>query len=255
MSWKTMVCKYGDNMNQMFKEKIIAHRGLSVSYPENTLIAFEAAKNAGIEWIETDISMLKDEELIIFHDETLGRTVSGKKNISDCVWAELVNADAGIWKGKKYTGEKLLSLFDALSWAEKNAVTLILEMKCYGARQRRLAEVMANFLNPWQKEHLIISSFDIEFLHHFGKVAPEMRLASIHNNMPEDVEYLTRTLGLEAMHLKSDLVLSKGSVQEFHNQGLDVRAWTVNDLQTASALIAIGVDMVMSDCPQVLLGK
>ena len=66
---------------------------------------------------------------------------------------------------------------------------------------------------------------------------------------------MTRTLGLEAVHLESDLVLSKGSVQEFHDQGLDVRAWTVNELQTASALIAIGVDMVMSDCPQVLLCK
>ena len=242
-------------MNQLLKEQIIAHRGLSVSYPENTLIAFEAAKNAGIEWIETDISMLNDEELVIFHDETLGRTVSGEKNISDCVWAELANADAGIWKGEKYTGEKLLHLFDALTWAEKNDVTLILEMKCYGARQRRLAEVMANFLNPWQKEHLIISSFDIEFLRQFGKVVPKMRLASIHNSMPEDLEYLTGTLGIEAVHLESDFVLSKGSVQEFHNQGLDVRAWTVNDSQTASALIAIGVDMVMSDCPQVLLCK
>ena len=242
-------------MNQLCKEKIIAHRGLSGSYPENTLIAFEAAKNAGVDWIETDISMLKDEELIIFHDETLGRTVSGKKNISDCVWAELVNADAGIWKDKRYTGEKLLSLFDALSWAEKNDVTLILEMKCYGARQGRLAEVVANFLTPWQKHQLIISSFDIEFLYQFGRIAPEMRLASIHKDMPEDVECLTRTLGLEAMHLESDLVLSKGSVQEFHNQGLEVRAWTVNDLQTASALIAIGVDMVMTDCPQALIGK
>ena len=242
-------------MNQLLKEQIIAHRGLSVSYPENTLIAFEAAKNAGIEWIETDISMLKDEELIIFHDETLGRTVSGKKNISDCVWPELVNADAGIWKDKKYTGEKLLNLFDVLSWAEKNDVTLILEMKCYGARQRRLAEVMANFLSPWQTGHLVISSFDIDFLYQFRKVAPEMRLATIHNDMPEDVEYLIKTLGLEAVHLESDLVLSKGCVQEFHNQGLDVRAWTVNDLQTASALIAIGVDMVMTDCPQALLGK
>ena len=146
-------------------------------------------------------------------------------------------------------------MFDALSWAEKNDVTLILEVKCYGARQGRLAEVMANFLTTWQKNQLIISSFDINFLHQFGKIAPEMRLASIHKDMPENVEYLTRTLGLEAMHLESDLVLSKGSVQEFHNQGLVVRAWTVNDLQTASALIAIGVDMVMSDCPQDLIGK
>ena len=242
-------------MTQLFKEQIIAHRGLSDSYPENTLVAFEAAKNAGIDWIETDISMLKDEELIVFHDKTLGRTVSGKKNISDCVWAELANADAGIWKGEKYTGEKLLHLFDALTWAEKNDVTLILEMKCHGARQMRLAEVMASFLSAWQKEQLIISSFDIDFLYQFGKAAPKMRLASIHNSMPEDLEYLTGTLGLEAVHLESDFVLSKGSVQEFHNQGLDVRAWTVNDSQTASALIAIGVDMVMSDCPQVLLCK
>lgn len=242
-------------MSQMSKERIIAHRGLSGSYPENTLIAFEAAKDAGVSWIETDISMLKDEWLIVFHDEALGRTVSGKKNISSCVCADLVNSDVGIWKGDKFKGEKLLSLFGALSWAKKNDVTLILEMKCYGFRQKRLAEVMANFLGPWQKERLIVSSFDIDFLAKFGELAPEVRLASVHDNMPDDLEYLTRTLGIEAVHLDSDLVLSKGSVQEFHDQGLKVCAWTVNDVQTASALLAIGVDMLMSDCPQVLLGK
>ena len=42
-------------------QKIAAHRGLSGQYPENTLLAFEAARQAGIIWIETDVSMLKDE--------------------------------------------------------------------------------------------------------------------------------------------------------------------------------------------------
>ena len=242
-------------MKKLSKEQIIAHRGLSSIYPENTLVSFEAAKNAGITWIETDICMLKDEKLVVFHDEVLGRTVSGEKRVAKCFWADLVNSDAGVWKGKKFRGETVPSLFNALSWANENNVKLILEMKCYGARQKRSAEVLANFLSPWQSESLTVSSFDIDFLRCFRRQAPKMRLASIHRDMPKDIEYLAKTLRLEAVHLDVDFVLSRGSVQEFHDQGLRVRAWTVNDLQTATKLLATGVDMVMSDCPQKLLGK
>ena len=52
-----------------------------------------------------------------------------------------------------------------------------------------------------------------------------------------------------------DLIFKTSCVEEFHNQGLQVRVQTLNDLQTGSALIAIGVDMVKSDYPRALFGK
>ena len=57
--------------------RIEAHRGASSAFPENTMLAFEAAHRAGALSIETDMSLLADGSFAIFHDDRLGRTVSG----------------------------------------------------------------------------------------------------------------------------------------------------------------------------------
>ena len=66
--------------------KVIAHRGMSGKFPENTLLAFDAVRHEGLRWVETDISMLADETLIVFHDEAQGRTVAGDKLVADAKW-------------------------------------------------------------------------------------------------------------------------------------------------------------------------
>ena len=71
-------------------EQICAHRGASGSYPENTRAAFDAAASVGAGWIETDIQCLADGELVIFHDDHLGRTASGSAKVSLLSWPDMV---------------------------------------------------------------------------------------------------------------------------------------------------------------------
>ena len=52
----------------MFLRPVIAHRGFSNNYPENTMIAFEKAIEIGAKCIETDVTILKDGTLVLFHD-------------------------------------------------------------------------------------------------------------------------------------------------------------------------------------------
>ena len=56
---------------------VIAHRGASAYAPENTLSAFAMAEELGADWVEVDVHMTRDEEVIVIHDETLDRTTSG----------------------------------------------------------------------------------------------------------------------------------------------------------------------------------
>ncbi len=58
--------------------KNFAHRGFSGKYPENTMLAFEKAIEAGADGIELDVQLTKDGEVIIIHDETIDRTTDGK---------------------------------------------------------------------------------------------------------------------------------------------------------------------------------
>ena len=106
--------------------KVIAHRGMSGKFPENTLLAFDAVRHEGLRWVETDISMLADETLIVFHDEAQGRTVAGDKLVADAKWEDFKNADAGLWKGIQFSGQKVLRLETLIAWAEVHDMTLSL---------------------------------------------------------------------------------------------------------------------------------
>lgn len=235
------------------QKKIAAHRGLSGRYPENTLLAFEAAKQAGIIWIETDVSMLKDETLILFHDEAQGRTVAGTKAVTQAVWEDFADADAGLWKGQSFAGQRILRLSDFLSWVHDHELCVHLEIKCHGGRQERTAERLATVLDHASTDMIVISSFDLAFLSHLRTVDPQLRLASIHDEWPQNLSYLKDVLAVEAVHLDHHLVSCVSDVAAVHEQGLFLRTWTVNDRRRAEQLLDWGVDMVMSDYPDQLL--
>ena len=230
--------------------KVIAHRGMSGKFPENTILAFDAARHEGIRWIETDISMLADETLIVFHDEAQGRTVAGNKLITDATWKDFENADAGLWKGEQFWGQRVLPLETLISWAEVHDITLILEMKCHGNREYRSAELLSSSLRKRPRADIVVSSFNIDFLVYFRKFAPHIPRASIHNFFPKDIHFLKSKLAVEAVHLDSDLIIAPNDVTVFHQQGIKIRAWTVNDPTRAMDLFDLGVDMVMSDYPE-----
>jgi glycerophosphoryl diester phosphodiesterase len=147
-------------------------------------------------------------------------------------------------------GQKVLRLATLISWAEVYDMTLILEMKCHGDRECRSAELLASSLRKTPKANIIVSSFDIDFLRYFRMSAPHIPLASVHDSFPEDIYFLKTELAIEAVHLDSDLISASTDVTVFHQQGIKIRAWTVNDPNRANDLFDLGVDMVMSDYPE-----
>ena len=76
---------------------IIAHRGAKSFAPENTLIAFQKAKDMGVCFIELDVRLSNDDSLMIIHDEFLNRTTNGEGSIHDWTYEELRTLDAGSW--------------------------------------------------------------------------------------------------------------------------------------------------------------
>lgn len=74
--------------------KVFAHRGFSGAYPENTMLAFRKAIEAGADGIELDIHESSDGKLVIIHDESLIRTTGVDKLVSDLTLKELVRIKA-----------------------------------------------------------------------------------------------------------------------------------------------------------------
>ena len=74
--------------------KVIAHRGYSGRYPENTMLAFEKAVEAGCDAIEMDVQLTKDGEVVVIHDERIDRTTDGTGFVKDYTAGELQRFNA-----------------------------------------------------------------------------------------------------------------------------------------------------------------
>src|SRR5215510_4073745 len=83
---------------------VVAHRGIPVRFPENTMPSFRAAIAGGAEMIEADVQLSRDGVLVMMHDTTVDRTTNGKGPLADLTYEELGALDAGGWFGPAFVG-------------------------------------------------------------------------------------------------------------------------------------------------------
>lgn len=111
---------------------VAAHRGWSERYPENTIEAFKAAIELGVDQLETDVRMSKDGELVIMHDPSVDRTTNGSGDVAQLTLDELKALDAGIKKGAEYAGCRIPTFIEFMELVkELPTMTLDIELKEY----------------------------------------------------------------------------------------------------------------------------
>ncbi len=110
------------------KPGIVAHRGVTLEAPENTIPAIERAIALGISVVEIDPRYTKDGEVILMHDETLSRTTNGSGRVSERTLEEIRRLDAGSFYSQKYAGTRVPTLREVLQLA-KGRIQLYLDMK------------------------------------------------------------------------------------------------------------------------------
>jgi glycerophosphoryl diester phosphodiesterase len=106
--------------------KLQAHRGVSYEYPENTIIAYQAAVDQGYGIIELDPKYTSDGKIVMLHDKSLKRTARDENgeapelNIADITLDEARSYEYGSWKNERFKGEKIPTLSEVLDFAEEN---------------------------------------------------------------------------------------------------------------------------------------
>lgn len=109
---------------------VAAHRGFRTKYPENTMEAFKAAMELGVDQLETDIRITKDGELVLIHDDTLDRTTNGTGRVCDYTLEELKKLDAGSFLDPKFKDCRIPSLIEFMEYVKQfPTITLDLELK------------------------------------------------------------------------------------------------------------------------------
>ena len=228
---------------------IIAHRGASAYEDAHTFAAYDLALYMGADYLELDIQMTKDFQLVILHD---GIPVSGvDKWIHAYTFEELKKLVAEDDNNKN---KSILTLQEVL--ARYPNMPLYLETKHPGnGVEERLIEVLKQTGRLAHPETLIFQSFSLESLIRLNTLAPNV--FSVYLFSSKNTAKLTPEKLHEIPSLIDGIGLSKDSVNESivtaaHALNLMVYVFTVNDSKTMTKLLQYGVDGIFTDAPDVL---
>jgi glycerophosphoryl diester phosphodiesterase len=230
---------------------VIAHRGASADAPENTLPAFELALRQGADMIELDVQRSADGVLVVFHDDTTERWDGRKRLATSCTLAELRALDIG--------GARVATLAEACAFAREHSMQLNVEIKGLG-----IGAEVAQMLRAERIEDLVlISSFEAGALREIAMASPQLPRAYLMGNdtYRPDVRLreawpipALRKHGARAWHPYCQLPLLTQIIPRVRHAGYQVNVWTVDDIAEMRRLIALGVDGIITNRPDVLRG-
>ncbi len=204
--------------------KIIGHRGYSAKFPENTLMAFQGAIDAGADMIEFDVLLSKDHIPVVIHDDTLHRTTNGKGLVASLSLKELKKLDAG-------QGEAIPTLEEVLQLTQ-NKIPLHIEIKSEAVAKNEsggIEELTLELAGKYNIESTcVISSFSTIPLARIRKINPRIAVAHTFDHSLNDMDKNTiEKLKPQAIHLSIHKI--KSSDMDYASvNGLQVSVYTVN---------------------------
>ncbi|MCK2185209.1 glycerophosphodiester phosphodiesterase [Halomonas getboli] len=267
--------------------QIIAHRGASGHAPEHTWPSYEKAREMGADYLELDLHMSADGELMVIHDDTLDRTTDGEGKVKEHSLAELKALDAGSWFNKAhperadeaYEGARMLTLDEVIDRYGSD-VRYYIETKSperYPELQRALVDTLeANGLVA--SGSVVIQSFSQGSLQQIHQLNADIPLVQLVWYSPaEDGSGLTEWTGVTPdpaeisdadfqaiadyavgigpnVVYDSEDVIDAGFVEQAHDNGLLVHAYTINDPEQMQRLLDWGVDGMFTNFPDRLSG-
>lgn len=231
--------------------EIIAHRGSSRLYPENTLAAAKAAWREGADAVEIDVRLTRDARIVLMHDASLLRTGGRDRPVADFTHVELQELDVGSWKGPEHAGERVPLLEELLATVPEGR-KLYVEIKC-GPEIVPPLQALIESSAPGSAK-LVFISFD-QAVCAAVKIAlpahPVLWIVGEPAKAPsgETLVEVCRTSGFDGLDLRADWPIDERFVRTVHAAGLALCVWTVDDPVLAARLIQAGVDGVTTNRP------
>ena len=221
---------------------VIGHLGARGHLAENTLPSIAKALELGVDGIEIDVFRCASEELVVFHDQTLEKLTNATGYIEQLDLDSIRNIEV-------LNGFTIPTLEEVLNLINGRAM-LNIELK--GSQTAILTDQMLQTFfekETWSAEKILISSFDWEELKLFYEVNQKVPIAILTEDDPLDALPIAKELNAVAINpnYKS---LNKENLTKIHKKGLKIYPWTVNQPEEISALLALGVDGIITDFPE-----
>lgn len=246
---------------------IIAHRGASAYAPEHTFTAWDLALDMGTDYLEQDLQMTADGSLVVIHDETLDRTARGPGctgPVRERTLDELRECEVGSWFASEFATHAL------------EIPTLAEVLARYGGRTRLYIETKRPDEAPGMEEALVaeldaagllpdapgdatvlIQSFSPESLRRMRRLEPLLLRVQLltQRAVGDDPEGVLAEVATYADGVgPAAALVDERFVAAARRHGLLVHPWTVNDADEMRRLLALGVDGIFTDVPDVLRG-
>lgn len=252
------------------------HRGARGLAPENTLEGFERATREGVDVLELDVRLSADGRVVVLHDATVARTTDWNERsaapgeVSRLTWEELKTLDAGHrfspdggesfpFRGR---GVRIPLLAEVLSAFPEHLFTVELKE----APQAEFVARVADVVRP-HAERVCLASFSHRLLRAARRTAPD--LATSFSGREIRDAYLLSRLGLAGLLPARGVVyqaplfanhdagrglrvVDRRFLAAAHRRGLPVTVWTINEPERMRELIALGVDGITTDRPDLL---
>ncbi|MGA8548772.1 MAG: glycerophosphodiester phosphodiesterase family protein [Stellaceae bacterium] len=235
---------------------MIGHRGAAGCAPENTLGGLRRAAALGCAWVEFDVRLTADGELILLHDERLDRTTNGSGKARALPSSAIRRHDAGGWFGPSFAGEHVPSLAEAIGVLGELGVGANVELKAARGLATATGAAAADLVSrlwPSQLPPPLISSFLPRALAAARDRYPASARGLLVRAVPRHWRVRAKSLGCVSIHA-DHRHLRPAIVAEIRDSGYAVLAYTVNDAARARELFGWGVASVFSDVPHMILG-
>ncbi len=211
---------------------IIAHRGFSGRYVENTLASVRGALKLGVDFVEVDVQETRDGELIVFHDYRLNRLCGVRGRVRDKTLAEIRR-----WNPQVPTLREVLH-------ACQGKARVLIEIK--RADPRKVAAVISE---TRMENEVSVFSLSIRRMKEFAAENARIpRFGLVARRLPLAMTRL-RAVGIEGLGVSRRIVRSQRVVRRIHNRGWKLFVWTVNREVEMRKLARWGVDGIITNHP------
>lgn len=255
------------------------HRGARSRFPENSLVAFDHALEVGVDVLEMDLVVTKDNQLVVAHDPVLsdhvvdlaGAEAFASYRVRDLTLAQVLSLQAGTRVHPRFpeqtlgtpfplaTLDDVFELVRASSHPAAKTVGFNIETKVVpgepelGPDAATFARLVVDVLRKHRMEkRTIIQSFDVATLDAVRALNPKITLSFLNADSRPHYVAMMREMDVEVLS-PHHLWITKEDVDALHKIGRQVIPWTANTPDEWDDLIALGVDGIITDDPEALI--
>ena len=229
------------------KPEIIAHRAGAKDAPENTMAALENAISMGIDMVEIDVQQLKDERLILLHDDNFSRTAGHNKKVWEVDYSEVQTYDAGSWFSPQFAGEPV-PMLDTILRRAKGHIQVMIELKLTG-HEKNLVGLVVDIIEQYDMfDQCTIGSLNLEVLKKAKAINSKVETVYITPLIFSD-QYNIDFIDAFSVETTS---MTREMVATMHYQKKKVYGWTANSKETIQKNLRCQVDGIVTDIPELV---